>query len=110
MNQQSQRDISRKLRVLNHASASKNVSKTCRYFGISRETFYKWRRAYLKLGEEGLINSKPCPENPNLRTPAYIEEKIVYLQTTYHLGQLRISWYLERYHDIHISSSGLFCS
>ncbi len=32
MNQQAQRDINRKLRVLNHATESKNLSKTCRYF------------------------------------------------------------------------------
>ena len=42
-----QRDIKRKLRVLNYAKEIKNVSRTCRYFGVSRETFYKWKRAYI---------------------------------------------------------------
>lgn len=41
MNSKEKSDIARKLRVLNHGLASKNVSKTCRYFGISRETYYK---------------------------------------------------------------------
>jgi hypothetical protein len=41
MNKKAQQDISRKLRVLNHAKESSNVSKTCRYFGISRDTFYQ---------------------------------------------------------------------
>jgi len=41
-----QRDISRKLRVLNHAKGNGNISATCRYFGISREAFYQWKRAY----------------------------------------------------------------
>ncbi|QNR81648.1 helix-turn-helix domain-containing protein [Piscirickettsia salmonis] len=27
---------------------------TCRYFGVSRESFYTWRRAYEQDGEEGL--------------------------------------------------------
>ncbi|QGP60880.1 helix-turn-helix domain-containing protein [Piscirickettsia salmonis] len=67
MNLKAKRDISRKLKVLNHALESKNVSRTCRYFGVSRESFYTWRRAYEQDGEEGLINNKPCPENPNLR-------------------------------------------
>ena len=61
------RDISCKLKVLNHAKAIGHVSRTCRYFGISRETFYQWRRAYERDGERALINSKPCPENPKLR-------------------------------------------
>ena len=103
-----QRDIKRKLRVLHHAAESGNVSKTCRYFGISRETFYQWKRAYEKTGEKALVNSKPCPANPKLRTPPEIEEKILHLRRNYHLGQLRISWYLERYHGIKISPGGVY--
>ena len=38
-----QRDIKRKLRVLNYAQEIGNVSKACRYFGISRECFYLWK-------------------------------------------------------------------
>lgn len=42
---QAQHDTARKLRILNHAKQSGNVSHTCRYFGISREIFYQWKRA-----------------------------------------------------------------
>jgi hypothetical protein len=75
-------------------------------FGVSRETYYQWKRAYSAHGEKGLINSRPCPENPRLRTPEFIEEKIIYLRRNYHFGQVRISWYLARYHDIRISAGG----
>ncbi|WP_022664558.1 helix-turn-helix domain-containing protein [Desulfospira joergensenii] len=61
MDQQAQRDINRKLKVLNHAKDSGNVSKTCRYFGIARTTFYEWKNNYAEKGETGLINSKPFP-------------------------------------------------
>jgi len=47
---QAQRDIRRKLRVLRHAEHTGNVSKTCRYFGISRDAFYPWKRAYADKG------------------------------------------------------------
>jgi hypothetical protein len=93
-----QRDIRRKLRVLQYAADIGNIAKACRYFGISRETSYVWQRALAAHGEAGLVNKKPCPENPTLRTPQAIEEKIIYLRRTYHLGQLRISWYLARYY------------
>jgi hypothetical protein len=66
------------------------------------------KRAYAAHGERGLINSKPCPKNPKLRTPLPIEEKILYLRRNYHFGQVRISWYLARYHDIKISSGGVY--
>jgi len=103
-----QSDIRRKLKVLNHAKETGNISKTCRHFGISREAFYQWKRAYEAKGESALINSKPCPQNPKLRVPAAIEEKILYLRKHYYLGQLRISWYLKRYHDIKVSASGVW--
>src|ERR1044072_6496056 len=103
---QQQRDISRKLRILNHAKETRNISKTCRYFGISREIFYRWKRTLEEKGEIALINSKPCPENPKLRTPKDVEEKILHLRRTYHLGQLRISWYVKRYHHIPLSQGG----
>jgi transposase InsO family protein len=43
-----------------------------------------------------------------LRTPKAIEDQIIYLRQTYHFGQLRISWYLQRYHQITISSGGVY--
>ena len=108
MNKQAQRDIRKKLRIFAYAEEIKNVSKACRYFGISREAFYKWKRSYQEKGEKGLINSKPCPKNPKLRTPPHIEEKIIYLRKNYHFGQQRIAWYLERYHDIKVSSGAVY--
>ena len=35
-----QYEIRRKLRILDHAAESGDVSKTCRYFGIGRASFY----------------------------------------------------------------------
>ena len=57
------------MRVLKHAENTGNVAKTCRYFGISRQTFYNWKNAYRVQGDKGLVNSKPCPKNPNLNLP-----------------------------------------
>ncbi len=95
-----QRDIRRKKRVLEHAARIGNVRKTCRYFGVARSGFYRWKKAYETDGDEGLINKKPCPYNPRLRTPPDIVEKVLHLRRTYHLGPIRIVWYLERYHGI----------
>lgn len=100
-----QRDIKRKLRILQHATQVGSVVKTCRYFGIGRSTFYKWRDAYKKHGDAGLINKPSIPKRHYNRTPVEIEEKVIHLRKNYHLGPIRIVWYLERYHDIHISDS-----
>ena len=58
-----QRDVRRNRRILEHGGQSGNVSKTCRFFGISRDAYYRWKRCYEQLGEAGLVDSKPCPEN-----------------------------------------------
>ena len=46
-----ERDIQRKLRVLQYADTIVNVSKTCRYFGIGRASFYRLKDALLRQGE-----------------------------------------------------------
>jgi len=49
-----EREIKRRLRVLEHAEKIGNVRMTCRYFGLSRSTFYRWKTKYDKQGESGL--------------------------------------------------------
>ena len=69
-----QREITHKLKVFAHTEQIGNVAFTCRYFSISRDTFYQWRKSYQSKGEFDLINSKPCPENPKLRIPLDIQK------------------------------------
>ena len=108
MERKAEHDIARKLKVFNHANAHGNISKTCRYFGICRETFYTWRRAYDSGGNQALMNNKPCPENHKLRVPRAIADKIVYLRSAYHFGPDRMVWHLQRYHDIKVSRHGCY--
>ncbi|QIX23959.1 helix-turn-helix domain-containing protein [Agrobacterium pusense] len=44
------------LRVLEHAERHGDVSQTCRYFGIGRASFYRWKSAFERYGEAGLAN------------------------------------------------------
>ncbi|OUY06854.1 hypothetical protein CAP51_09135 [Acinetobacter populi] len=76
-----QQEIAHKLKVFAHAEQNGNVALTCRYFGISQDTFYRWKKNYKSKGEIGLVNSKPCPQNLKLRTPVAIEEKIIHLKS-----------------------------
>ena len=100
-----QREIQRKLRILRYADEIGHVAKACRYFGIGRASFYRWRTAYQKHGENGLINRPSILKQHYNRTPVEIEEKVLHLRSKYHLGPIRIVWYLERYHGIKISQS-----
>jgi transposase len=103
-----QRDIRRKLRILEHGDASGDVSRTCRYFGIGRASFYRWRHAYRTRGEARLANRRSVPHNHPNKTPVAVAEKVLHLRRKYHLGPMRIVWYLERYHGIRISDAGVY--
>jgi transposase len=100
-------DIQRKLKVLRHAEKTGQVARTCRYFGVGRSSFYRWKAAYEQRGEAGLVNAKPIPKNPANQTPPEIVEKVLHLRSKYHLGSIRIVWYLARYHGIKISDAGV---
>ena len=56
----------------------------------------------------GLENRKTAPKNPANRTAPEIVEKVLHLRKTYHLGPMRIVWYLARYHAITISDAGVY--
>lgn len=54
-----------------------NVSLGCRSVGISRDTFYRWRRAYESRGKAAL---RPAPRQfPSRRVPPAVEAKILRL-------------------------------
>jgi len=58
------REVKRRLAILNHAEeVTGNVAMTCRYYGITRQTFYTWKRRFEELDEEGL--SAPLPTRRN---------------------------------------------
>jgi transposase InsO family protein len=102
------KEVERRKRILDHANATENVAKTCRYFGIARASFYRWREEYSKHGVDGLVPKRTGPRfHPN-QTPAAVVEKVLHLRRTYHLGPMRIVWYLARYHDIKISDAGVY--
>ena len=103
-----QREIRRKLRILEHADKIGSVAVTCRYFGIGRSSFYRWRDAYHRNGVEGLVNARPIARNHPNRTPDEVIEKVLHLRRKYHLGPIRIVWYLERYHGIQVSDAGVY--
>ncbi|MCX4635013.1 IS481 family transposase [Streptomyces sp. P9-2B-2] len=107
--QQQDRQAQRRLAVLRHAEeVTGNVSLTCRYYGISRNCFYKWQRRYQDEGIEGLRDRSSAPHHSPNATDADIVNKIVYLRQNYHFGPMKIRMYLQRYHDIEITCSAVY--
>ncbi|MDH6123077.1 transposase InsO family protein [Kitasatospora sp. GAS204A] len=109
LQQQQDRQAQRRLAVLRHAEeVTGNVALTCRYYGISRNCFYRWQRRYREEGIEGLRDRSSAPHHSPNATDADVVNKIVYLRQNYHFGPLKIQMYLKRYHDIDIACSAVY--
>jgi transposase len=103
------RRASRRLAVLQHAEeVSGNVAATCRYYGISRNVFYRWKRRYEGEGLDGLKDRSSAPLYCPTVTHPDVVEKIIHLRQHYHFGPMKIRMYLKRYHDVEISASGVW--
>ena len=44
-----------RFKVLQQAGDARSVARTCRHHGMSRNTFYKWRRRFAEQGVAGLV-------------------------------------------------------
>ena len=103
------RRAAHRLAVIRHAEeVTGNVSKTCRYYGITRQAYYKWLRRYEEGGITALRDRSSRPHVSPNATQAEVVGKIVYLRQTYHFGPHKIAMYLKRYHDLVLSPSGIW--
>ncbi len=67
-----------------YASHNQNIALTCRHFGITRRTFYKWWDRYRLLGKEGLLNRSRAPVKRRKREiDPQIERRIIELRKRY---------------------------
>jgi transposase len=98
-----------RLAVLRHAvEVTGNVAATCRYYGISRSLFYTWQRRFDAGGVDGLKARSRRPRTSPNATHTEVVGKIIYLRQNYHFGPGKIAMYLQRYHQVTVSNSGVW--
>lgn len=97
-----------KYMILKHGLKENNVAYTCKLFGISRTTYYNWRRAYQKHGMIGLEIKEPQkPQMPNKVNKAIEHEILSYVRRCPTDGPKRI-YYELRAQGIDIGVSGIY--
>ncbi|WP_435829139.1 helix-turn-helix domain-containing protein [Saccharopolyspora shandongensis] len=75
------REVRWRLAVLRHVEeVSGNVAMTCRYYGISRPTYYKWLHRYETEGVDGLRDRSTRPRRSPNATRADVVDKIIHLR------------------------------
>lgn len=98
-----------RLRWIEHyEQVTKKVAPTCRYFGITRGTFYLWYHRYLSLGNEGLRTKSCRPHKIHRILPTDVREKIIELRMQRHYGPHRMSSYLKQKHNWFISKNTIW--
>jgi transposase-like protein len=60
-NSEQRRLTNSRLKLLHAAMHAGYVARTYRHFGISRKTFYKWRRRHREHGDAGLADRARAP-------------------------------------------------
>jgi transposase InsO family protein len=89
------------------ADGGRSVAQSCRHFGISRKTFYKWKARYGAHGAAGLCDRPRAPLRSPRATPADVVRKILYLRQQYHFGAGKIADYLKRFHQVLVARSSV---
>lgn len=94
--------------ILKHGFKEGNISRTCELFGISRTTFYNWRRAYEKDGISGLEEKEPQkPKMPN-KVSREVEEEILAYVVNYPKDGPRRIYYELKAEGIHVGETGIY--
>jgi putative transposase len=78
-------ELSREARVrvawMDFCARSGNVAQTCRHFGISRQTFYRWQRRYDRYDLTSLEERSHCPRRRRQPTWSFpLEGKVLTLR------------------------------
>ena len=100
------RVVAWRLKLIRQANdLPRGVAQTCRHYGLSRQTFYKWRARYKSHGDAGLCDRPRAPLHFPRATPRNVVSKILYLRERYRFGPARITSYLHRFHSIDVARS-----
>jgi transposase len=88
--------------------AAKTKTRACEVFGVKKSTFYKWKKEFEQHGEKGLVRKRTIAKKLPQTNKTRRRKAGVGTSSRAQLGTWRIKWYLERYHDIHISESSVY--
>jgi len=95
-------------KVLQEAgNGPRNVARTCRHYGISRQAFYRWKRRFDAHGAAGLYDRSRRPHRSPRAFGQDIVSKILYLRQHYHFGPGKIADYLARFHQLAVAGSSV---
>ena len=98
----------KKIQVLKLAQDMGSNSYAYETFGITKTTFYNWKKKFDQDGEKGLLRKKRESNTYYNSLDSKVVDLILKLRAQHKLGSWRIKWYMERYHGINVSESSVY--
>jgi len=87
----------------------KSISDTCTIFGVSRQTWYKWKRRYNVYGIDGLKNQSKRPHNiKNVKITKELEKIILEMRLNNRFGPMRIRFRLKRKYGVNLGTKTIY--
>ena len=92
--------------IIESERSGKTISDICTSFGVSRQTWYKWKRRYNVYGIDGLKNQSKRPHNiKNVKVTKEIEKIILELRLNNNrFGPMRIRFRLKRKYGVSLGT------
>lgn len=95
--------------IIEPERSGKTVSDVCIAFGVSRETWYKWKRRYDTSGLDGLKNQSRRPHNIKyVKVTGELEKIILELRLNSRFGPRRIKFRLKRKYGVSLGTKTIY--
>ena len=95
--------------IIEPERSGKSISDVCIAFGISRETWYKWKRRYDAYGVDGLKNQSRKPHNiKNVKVTEELEKSVLELRLNNRFGPMRIRFRLKRKYGVSLGTKTIY--
>ena len=95
--------------IIEPERSGKSISDVCIAFGVSRATWYKWKRRYDTYGIDGLKNQSRKPHNiKNLKVTEELEKLVLELRLNNRFGPMRIRFRLKRKYGVSLGTKSIY--
>src|SRR6185437_14151814 len=89
--------------------SGKTISDVCIEFGVSRQTWYKWKRRYNVYGIDGLKNQSRISHHiKNVKITKELEKIILELRLNHRFGSMRIRFRLKRKYGVSLGTKTIY--
>lgn len=95
--------------IIEPERSGKTMSDVCVAFGVSRETWYKWKRRYNTHGIDGLKSQSRRPHRiKQKKVTEELEKLILELRLNYRFGPMRIKYRLKGKYEVSLSTKTIY--